>query len=207
MLAVSFAFFGSEAHAQWEPLAFAICKKIQADTARLKCFDEIGAKSSGGSETAEPQPVRGRWIYTESKSPIDDSPQVSAIMQGDTPEIILVLRCQENKTEAAYLPGQFFFSTSGRVDVLMRLNTESPITISMIPGSNNRSLFIPGAQEFMRLLPDGGKLFFRAKLNSGTQSDATFDLADVSAARDRIADTCHWTTPKTSRPPPPKPIK
>jgi hypothetical protein len=88
-------------------LAFAICKKIPADTARLKCFDEIGAKTAAASD--EPQLIKGKWVYTESKSPVDDSPQVVAALLGDGEEKILVFRCQENHTDAVFLPGAFSF--------------------------------------------------------------------------------------------------
>jgi hypothetical protein len=190
--------FSTSAAAQFEPIAFAVCKKIPADTARLKCFDEIGAKTAAEA-SEEPQLIKGKWVYTESKSPVDDSPQIVAALLGDGQEKILIFRCQEGRTDAVFLPGAFFFSSNNRIDVLMRLNSDAPTSVSMTPGTNNRSLFVPAPSEFMRLLPDNGKLFLRATLASGERADATFELADVSAARDRIAETCHWTTPKTAK--------
>jgi hypothetical protein len=190
--------FSTPGAAQFESLAFAVCKKIPADTARLKCFDEIGAKTAVAA-SEEPQLIKGKWVYTESRSPVDDSPQIVAALLGDGQEKILIFRCQENRTDAVFLPGAFFFSSNNRVEVLMRLNSDTPTSFSMIPGTNNRSLFVPAPSAFMRLLPDNAKLFFRATLANGERADATFELADVSAARDRIAETCHWTTPKAAK--------
>jgi hypothetical protein len=49
------------------------------------------------STTAYAQPT---WSTVESKSPTDDSPQVSAgLVVGDA---ALILRCREQKTEAAF---------------------------------------------------------------------------------------------------------
>jgi len=187
----------SPAAAQFEGLAFNICKKVPTDTARLKCFDEIGAKT-GGPAADEPRPVRGKWVYTESASPVDDSPQLMAVMAGDPDDAALIFRCRENKTEAIFLPGSFFFA-SGRADVLMRINSEPPETLSWSVGTNNKALFISPAPDFIRLLPDNGKLFLRATGFQGKQADGIFNLADVSVARDRIADTCRWSTPKTAK--------
>jgi hypothetical protein len=197
-LMASLLLLTAPARAQFEPLAFAICRKIPGDTARLKCFDEIGSKTTL-TASEEPQPIKGKWVYSESRSPVDDSAQIVAALLGDGAEKLLIFRCQENRTDAVFLPGPFFFSSSDRVDVLMRLNSDAPTTVSMIPGTNNRSLFVPSPSEFMRLLPDNGKLFLRATLANGEPGDATFELADVSAARDRIAETCRWTTPKAGK--------
>lgn len=81
----------------------------------------------------------------------------------------------------------------------MRINSDAPDTLSWLAGTNNKALFIDPAADFMRLLPDNGKLFLRATGFQGKQADGTFNLADVSAARDRIAETCHWSTPKSAK--------
>ena len=58
---------------------------------------------------------------------------------------------------------------------------------------------LKGAPEFMRLLTDNGKLFLRASGYQGKQADGLFNLADVSVARDKVAETCHWSTPKSAK--------
>jgi hypothetical protein len=166
-------------------------------TDRLKCFDAIG-KQAIPRPGDEPQLIKGKWVYTESKSPVDDSPQIVAALQGESADKILVFRCQENRTDAVFIPGTFFFASKS-LEVLIRINSDAPETISMIPGTNNRSLFIPAASNFMKVLPDNAKLFLRATLPNGERSDATFELADVSTARDRVAETCHWSTPKGAK--------
>jgi len=62
-----------------------------------------------------------------------------------------------------------------------------------------RALFISPAPEFMRLLTDNGKLFLRASGYQGKQADGLFNLADVSVARDKVAETCHWSTPRSAK--------
>jgi hypothetical protein len=196
---IGFFVLAPPAQAQFEPLQFAVCKKITVDVDRLKCFDLIGPKPKTAEEEAkDPTLVKGKWVYTDSKSPVDDSDQVLAVLAGEPGDAMLVFRCMEKRTEVALVPPQGFFAT-GRATVLIRIGSEEPETISMNVGTNNRALFASPAQDFMRLMPDNTKLFFRATGYQGKQADATFNLADVSVARDRVADTCHWSTLKTDR--------
>jgi hypothetical protein len=185
--------------AQFEALAFAVCKKIPTDADRLKCFDSIGPRAKTADEEAkDPTPQKGKWVYTESKSPVDDSNQLVAMLLGEPGDALLVFRCWENRTEAAFIPNDAFVG-SGRVDVLVRINADPPATIASTVGTNGRALFFSPASDFIKLMPDDGRLFLRAFGFQGRQSDGTFSLADVATARDRIAETCHWSTARADR--------
>lgn len=185
------------AAAQFEALKLALCKKIPADDARLKCYDAMFTDEP--AKAAEKQPkAPAQWTIADSKSPVDDSPQVMATLEGDTPDTMLVIRCMERKTEAAILPGSHFFA-SERAQVLLRINDLPPATTTWSVSNNNKAVFAPAGGDFIRLLPDNAKLFVRVTGFQGKQADATFNLADVSAARDRIANACNWTTPKSAK--------
>lgn len=187
------------AEAQFEPLAFAVCKKIPSDADRLKCFDTMGKKAENQDSSTEPNPVKGKWTFRESKSPIDDSDQLVAMLQGEAGEALLILRCWENKSEAVFIPPDLVISGTGnRYDLLIRINGESPASVAGIGSTNGRAIFVPNARDFMKLLPDQGKLFIRATGFQGRSSDGAFLLNDVTAARNRIAETCRWTTSKSS---------
>jgi hypothetical protein len=73
---IAFFAFAMPVHAQFEQLQFAICKKVIAESDRLKCYDAIGTKPHATSD--EPIPVKGKWVYMESKLLTDDSDQVLA---------------------------------------------------------------------------------------------------------------------------------
>lgn len=187
------------AEAEFEPLAFAVCKKIPSDADRLKCFDTMGKTAENQDSSTEPNPVKGKWTFRESKSPIDDSDQLVAMLQGEAGEALLILRCWENKSEAVFIPPDLVISGTGnRYDLLIRINGESPASVAGIGSTNGRAIFVPNARDFMKLLPDQGKLFIRANGFQGRSSDGAFLLNDVTAARNRIAETCRWTTSKSS---------
>ena len=187
------------AEAQFEALAFAVCKRIASNADRLKCFDMIGKSGEDPDSSTEPTPVKGKWTFSESKSPVDDSDQIVAMLQGEIGEALLILRCWENKSEAVFIPPDLVISGTGnRYDLLIRINGEPPANVVGIGSTNGRAIFVPNARDFMKLLPDQGKLFIRATGFQDRYSDGTFLLDDITAARNRIAETCHWATSKSS---------
>lgn len=201
LLALGLWFAGAPtALAQFEALAFTVCKKIPTDAERLKCFDAIGPKpKTPDEEGKDPTPIKGKWVYTESKLPVDDSAELTALLLGEPGQSLLIFRCKESQTEAMFIPDGVFIGASNRVDLLVRIDSNPAETIVAQAGTNGRALFISPAANFMRLLPDNGKLFLRASGFQSRQSDGTFALAEVSAARDRVAETCHWSTAKSDR--------
>lgn len=199
LAACLWVFWARPAEAQFEAMALAVCKKIPTDAERLKCFDMIGKRVEEQTSRAEPTPVKGKWTYQDTKSPIDDSDQVVAMLEGEPGEALLILRCWEGKSEAVFIPPDFIISGTGnRYDLLIRINGDAPSTVDGISSTNGRAIFIPSAREFMKLLPDQGKLFIRATGFQGRSSDGTFTLNDVTAARNRIAEVCRWTTSKSN---------
>ena len=188
--------FLTPAVAQFEPLAFAVCKKIATDTARLKCFDEIGAyQDKKPVQTAEDT----KWSYEIDKSPVDDSDQVLASMKAGS-GATLVMRCREQATEVAFIPGGFFVSgMTPRIPTLVRLNEDKPLNVSWAKSSNGQAAFAPNAVDFIRSLNNNGRLYIRIEGFEGRQFDGLFNLADVSVARQKIEDACKWSTPKSAK--------
>lgn len=195
--------FPYAAQAQFEPLAFAMCKKITTDIARLKCFDEIGAVATK-DKAAESEPVSDKWTLTEDRSPIDDSPQILAVLKSTEASAYLALRCRERKTEAQIIPVSFFATDVGNYSsVLVRIDDGPAASSNWYQATSGGSVFSPNAIQFIRLLPDGGKLFVRVNGMSGRQLDATFKLIDISTVKTKIEETCNWSTPKAAKLPAP----
>ena len=58
---------------------FGLCRKIPDDTARLKCFDAI---VPAPQETDQPKAAQ-EWSIEDSKSPVDNSPEVFATLTSE----------------------------------------------------------------------------------------------------------------------------
>ena len=175
------------------------CKTLTDDAQRLKCSDSLSTKKEEShAEKPQTETAMG-WKVEESKSPVDDSPQVTAMLHADgstervglTPPTLLVLRCEEKKTEA-YFAKAFTYLGTDQIKVLVRINDGKPIETQWHPASNGQGVFAPAAVQFISALPDNGKLFIRVTGFGGRQEDATFSLANVSEIRDKIAAVCHW---------------
>jgi hypothetical protein len=136
--------------------------------------------------TASAQPT---WSIVESKSPTDDSPQVSAgLVVGDA---ALILRCQEQKTEAAFSTRDTYLSDKP-VTIRFRIDSQEPIKEMWLPSMNGRAAFASNPEGFIRGLPDDGRVFIRALTAAGATKDTNFILTGVSEIREKIARTCHW---------------
>ena len=116
------------------------CKAISDDRERLKCFDGLfGGPSKSQTpleekqvkEPAEKKQVKesseekqGNWSIDESKSPTDGSPQVVAANLVN--DIVLILRCKEQTTEAAFSTKYNYLGYKS-VDVQLRIDDQNPI--------------------------------------------------------------------------------
>jgi hypothetical protein len=138
------------------------------------------------STTVSAQPT---WSIVESKSPTDDSPQVNAgLIVGDA---ALILRCREQKTEAAYSTKDTYLGDEP-VTMRFRINSQDPIKEIWRPSVNGRAAFAPKPEEFIRALPDSGRAFIRALTAAGETKDTNFILSAVSEIREKIGRACNW---------------
>src|SRR5262249_301031 len=141
----------SPAIAQPTLLGLAICKQIKDDAARLKCFD---AAFSGAGEPANAQdeaPVG--WSFKQDKSPIDDSPQISATLIGEQLGGTLIARCSERKTEVLIVPKDYLgTSTSGRIKILLRIDDAPAVTEFWHGSTNGRGAFSPSPVALLKIL-------------------------------------------------------
>lgn len=187
------------AWAQGSALALALCRKVSDDQARLKCydaaFDSLIAKREDKATEHTPKP--GAWRIEDQKSPIDDSPEVTAVLFAIDGGAFLVARCKEKKTELILRPSSFFIgSTSSGVKMVLRVNDAPAVTESWSSSTNGQAAFSRSAIQTLKLLPENGRLFVRAFDFQGSQNDATFDLGAVSEVREKFRETCKWPEAK-----------
>ena len=169
------------------------CRAITDDRQRLRCFDDLfSAARSEPAGSADPNP-KSAWSIIEDKSATDDSAQFSAgIVVGDT---ALILRCREQKTEAAFSTKDTYLGEES-VKVRYRIDLNERVQQVWRSSMNGRAAFAPYPIDFIRALPDNGRIFVRATAADGNNKDVNFILAGTSAIRDKIARACHW--PDTS---------
>lgn len=165
------------------------CSVIADDEKRLRCFDNLFSnKPSEPNAIGNAGPQSG-WSIIEGTSPTDNSPQFSAgMVVGDA---ALILRCREQKTEAAFSTRDTYLGDES-VTVRFRIDLQEPVKEAWRSSMNGRAAFAPRAMDFIRALPDSGRIFIRALGADGTNKDANFQLAGLSEVREKIARACNW---------------
>jgi hypothetical protein len=177
----------------------ALCKLIQDNLARLACFD----KAMAVPQAAQPDPLTGItpqrepavWEIKESIFPIDDTPQVMAILASPDGNSGLAMRCKERVTDLMLLPDSSLGNSGSGRKVIYRINNAKPVETTWAAATNGNSVFASPpdrALALIKALPDNGTLFVRVFDFRGAVHDATFNLGVVSAARARVAAACRW---------------
>jgi hypothetical protein len=184
-----------------------LCQSLKDDAQRLKCFDELFAEKPNErqQQSSKDRPdVETIWNVDESKSPVDDTPQVMGMLRPVSGEdrAALVLRCKEKKTEAIFAGP--FLGTTSQIKVLVRIADGKPIETMWSPSQSGTGAFAPNAIQFIRALPDNGKLFIRAFGYGGKTADGEFRLGNVSEVREKIAEACSWPAANAKQPQAPK---
>ena len=138
------------------------CKAIADDKERLRCFDGLFGEPSKPQKT--PEEKQANWSVDETKSPTDGSTQVvAANLVGDT---VLILRCKEQTTEAAFST-QYNYLGYSSVDVQLRINEQNPMKEVWRASLNGRAAFAPDAVAFIQSLPKCGALLFLGEAKCG----------------------------------------
>ena len=128
----------------------------------------------------------------QTKPPNSDGDQLSAvIVVGDA---ALILRCRKQTTEVAFSTKNTDFGDQS-VTVRYRINSDDPIKEVWRSSMDGRAAFAPKPLDFIRTLPDNGRVFIRALAADGQNKDANFKLSGVSEVRDKLGHACHWSNP------------
>ena len=182
------------------PAEVGACKAIVDDAERLKCFDGLfGRASEPAQSTDKSQPTNPPaekqviWSINERQSPDGNPPIVALSFLGD--DAVLILRCKNQVTEAAYSTRANYLGYKS-VDVELRIDDQSPIKQVWNASMNGRAAFAPDAIAFIQSLPDNGKLSIKTtRSTDGKVKEGKFNLDSVSEVRSKIAKACDWDDP------------
>ena len=141
---------------------------------------------------------QANWSIDETKSPTDGSPEViAANLVGDT---VLILRCKDQTTEAAFST-QYNYLGYSSVDVELRINDQTSTKEVWKASMNGRAAFAPDAVAFIESLPDNGNLSIKTtRSTDGKVKEGRFKLDAVSEVRNKIAKACDWANGSVDEP-------
>jgi hypothetical protein len=151
-------------------------------------------------------PVGPNWVISETTSPVDYSPLVTALIRStsqvkDAPSALAV-RCRGQHTELLVRTDGTWATTRGtelRVDY--QVNDQPAVGLQWILSSDGKTAtYKDDPVGFLRSLPDGARLKINVADRTSSSHEATFQIDGWDGIRNKIGTACKWarTTDKTS---------
>jgi hypothetical protein len=201
------------------------CRR-KANMAQLECLERVFPGRSAGSfapvtppRTVSPEITTGiaspgipagrvdspakpqdtNWIVSETTSPLDYSPLVTAVTRSttgarDAPDT-LAIRCVGPRTEILLrTEGTWGASRPGKVQVECQVNDQPLVKQQWMASADGKTVsYGNDTVGFLQSLPEGARLKIRVLDGAGPGRAATFKLAGLDAVLKRIAIPCKWS--------------
>jgi len=200
VLVVPYTFPAKAGTAPVKDAELARCAKAELAMERLACYDRLAAQRNGTESEAPrlPPSSTGKWNISRDKHPISDEPGI--VLHLDAEEKIeatvgrvtpaLVLRCQENKTEAYIITG--YHGTDDRYNVRYRFDDKAPVAQSWGSSTDNEALFVPQPHQFMKDLVAARKMSFEFMPSRSGKQWVTFDVQELEPGLKELRAACNW---------------
>lgn len=161
--------------------------------ARLECLDKL---SRSIEPTDRPARGEGNWIVSETTSPIDYTPIVTAttLAHGGAENSLtrLTINCRGGRTELS-VSGPALPRGNPDFFIIYRINDTQPLQVAGGAASFGSGIaFRADIVQFLHSLPDEGGLNVRLVSRAGTAFEGQFALAGLKVVRDRVAVACKW---------------
>ncbi|MBY0320126.1 MAG: hypothetical protein K2X72_15485 [Reyranella sp.] len=155
----------------------------------------VAAATPPPTPAAPPPAPTGKWIVSETRSPVDYSPvAIATASSGAAPQGVLQLsiQCRGGRTEMAIRSAPLMRRAEDHV-VSHVINDAPPVTVTTGLSSSGTGIALKGdVAGFLMSLPDQGTIAFRITDRQGATLEGRYDLADIKALMPRLAGPCKW---------------
>jgi hypothetical protein len=160
---------------------------------RLECLDRQSR------DIAQPDlvaPGGDSWIISETTSPVDYTPIVTAIAysrsSSDGPVMQLSIQCRGGRTELV-VPAPALPGGGADYSISYRVNDSQPVQLAAgTPSFGPGAAFTGDVVRLLQSLPDEGHITLRISNRSGAARDGEFLLGGLRTAREKMAAACKW---------------
>jgi hypothetical protein len=144
------------------------------------------------------RPIGTNWVISETTSPIDYSPLVTALIRStsqvkDTPSTLAV-RCRGQRTDLLVGTDGTWATTRGhelRVDY--QVNDQPAVGVQWILSSDGKTAtYKDDPVSFLQSLPDGARLKINVADRTSSSHEATFQIDGWNVVRNKIGTACRW---------------
>jgi hypothetical protein len=148
--------------------------------------------------SAQNQPSDTAWLVSETTSPVDYSPLITAAIQStssvkDAPDTLAV-RCRGLRTELLLrTEGVWRVSRASEVQVDYQINDQPFVRRQWTVSADGKTAsYKDDAVELLRSLPEGARLKISVFNGRGPVQEATFQLTGLDSVRKKIGLVCKW---------------
>ena len=150
--------------------------------------------------SSQNQPVDTAWVVSETTSPVDYSPLITAVIRStssvkDAPSTLAV-RCRGLRTELLLrTEGAWRAARGSEIQVDYQINDQPFVRLPWAVSADGKTAsYKDDAVGLLQSLPEGARLKISVFDRQGLGQEATFQLTGLDAVRKKIAVPCKWST-------------
>jgi hypothetical protein len=178
-----------------------IAAKIEPSASVLRGDAEKTAPASPNelpAGSAQNQPADTAWVVSETTSPVDYSPLITAEIHAasnvkDAPNTLAV-RCSGPRTELLLrTEGAWRASRVSEARIDYQINDQPFVRLQWTVSADGKTArYKDDAAELLRSLPEGARLKMIVLDRRGLGQEATFQLTGFDSVRKKIGLACKW---------------
>ena len=175
-----------------DPMADLRACSLMEHAERLECLEKLSRKIA----PAAPAPGSDNWIVSETTSPVDYTPIVSATAfstgGSDGSSMHLSIHCRGGRTELV-VAGPAVSRSSGDYVISYRINDGQPVQLAAgSPSFGTGAAFTGDIVRLLQSLPENGHIAVRISARGGATQDGRFSLGGLKTVREKLAAACKW---------------
>jgi hypothetical protein len=175
-----------------DPMTHLRACSLMESAARLECLEKL---SRAIASPDRPSPADDNWIVSETTSPVDYTPIVTATAssRGSTGALMqLFIRCRAGRTELV-VAGPAVSRSSEEYAISYRINDDQPVQLAASsPSFGTGAAFTGDVVRLLQSLPEEGGLTIRLSARTGVAQEGYFLLGGLKMVRDKVAAACKW---------------
>jgi hypothetical protein len=194
-LAIAFEVASAVAFAQGasDPVAHLRACSLMEREERIECLEKL---SRSLTPPARPEPGGDNWIVSETTSPVDYTPIVTATTSSrrgsNGSSMQLSIRCRGGRTELV-VAGPAVSRSSADYAISYRINDGQPVQLAAgSPSFGTGAAFTGDVVRLLQSLPEEGDIAVHLSTRTGAAQDGYFLLGGLKMARERVAAACKW---------------
>jgi hypothetical protein len=194
-ISVAFGLASAVAFAQGasDPVAHLRACSLMERAERLECLEKL---SRSIAPPARPAPVGDNWIVSETTSPVDYTPIVTATTSSrggsNGSSMQLSILCRGGRTELV-VAGPAVSRSSADYAISYRVNDGQPVQLAAAtPSFGTGAAFTGDVVRLLQSLPEEGDIAVRLSTRTGAANDGYFLLGGLKMVREKVAAACKW---------------